>query len=57
MSISNNKSKITNETNDEVGIRSINSEVASTERYVHLQLRPCRDELDPRLKLRDSGHL
>jgi hypothetical protein len=34
MSISNNKSEITNEAHDEVNIRSINSEVASSQHYV-----------------------
>jgi hypothetical protein len=34
MFITNNKYEITNETHDEVNIRSINSEVASSQRYV-----------------------
>jgi hypothetical protein len=33
ISISNNKSEITNETHDEVNIRSINNEVASSQCY------------------------
>jgi hypothetical protein len=57
MSISNNNSEVTNETHDEVNIRSIDSEVASPQRYVRSLINSVLRQMRCGLKLRDSGHL